>query len=129
MPPSWCLKSDAEKSLLMSKTSSSSSRSALEPLVADCRDEIVALDAAALIIERARHRARLQQQLRRRVTFRRDLRTRVAALGGTAPQSASRGARLSGTLRRVRGDEEAWSDDGAASNSARKERARNPRET
>jgi uncharacterized protein (TIGR02284 family) len=87
----------------MWNSSSSVARSALNRLVVACRDEVMALDAAALMARDSECMAQLQQQSRRRAAFRRDLSAGVLALGGVPAKTASYRARLSSALRSLRG--------------------------
>jgi hypothetical protein len=76
------------------KATSKVVRSALNQLVVACRDEELALEAAATAVLGTERRLSLQRQSRRRVLLRRDLGRAVVALGGVPPNTGSRGARL-----------------------------------
>jgi uncharacterized protein (TIGR02284 family) len=77
-------------------------RAALNRLIIAGRDEIMALDAAAAIVDGAARRTRLREQAKRRVIFQGDLAAAVTALGGAPAQSASSLAKLMARARRVR---------------------------
>jgi hypothetical protein len=66
----------------------------LNEIVVACRDEELALEAAAMAVLGAERRLSLQCQSRRKVLLRRDLGAAVVALGGVPPSVGSRGARL-----------------------------------
>jgi hypothetical protein len=91
-----------QEDVSMSKDPSIIARSALNRLVVACRDEVIPLEAAALVMGHGERRARLVQQSRRRVIFLRDLCAGVTALGEVPTLAPSYGARLSGALRGVR---------------------------
>ncbi len=76
--------------------------SALNRLIVAGRGEIATLDAAARIVDGAERRARLREQVQRRLTFRRDLAAAVTALDGVPAAHAAVGARLAAVGRRFR---------------------------
>lgn len=77
-------------------------RAALNRLIVAGRDEALALDTAARIVQGAERRRRLLHQALRRVVFQHDLSAAVVALGGVPAKSASNRARLSGLARAIR---------------------------
>jgi hypothetical protein len=87
----------------MSKTApeltKKAARRAINRLLVRCRDEIIALSAAAQVISGAEYRLRLQQQARRRAVWCQDLGEGVALLGGVPAKRASRTAELASWLR------------------------------
>jgi uncharacterized protein (TIGR02284 family) len=76
--------------------------SALNRLIVAGRGEIMALEVAARIVSDMERRARLREQIERRLTFQRDLTAGVTALGGVPATRAASGARLAAAARRVR---------------------------
>lgn len=76
--------------------------SALNRLIVAGRGEIMALVAAARIVDDAERHARLRQQVERRLTFQRDLTAAVSTLGGVPAMYAAGGAMLAARARRVR---------------------------
>jgi len=76
---------------------SSTVRAALNRLIVVCRDEVMALEAAALTVGGERKR-RLEQQASRRVIFQRDLARAVATLGGVPAKGGSPRHRLARAL-------------------------------
>jgi uncharacterized protein (TIGR02284 family) len=92
----------------MSKKLSRNAHSALNRLVVACRDEELALEAAAVVVKDEGRRRRLQDQSRRRVVFRRDLEEGIAELGGLTTHQSSFMARLRLSLWRRRGSRAAF---------------------
>jgi hypothetical protein len=85
----------------MQNDSSRTARSGLNRLVVACRDEALALDAAARGIRGEMTRARIQRQVSRRRTFREDLGTGIVALGGIPAEHGSLGGAMSTALSSV----------------------------
>lgn len=81
----------------MMPTLSSTVRAALNRLIIVCRDEVIALEAAALTVGGERRR-RLDDQVARRVVFQADLASAVAALGAVPAKRGSPGSRLANAL-------------------------------
>lgn len=75
--------------------------SALNRLIMTGWSEVVALDAAARIMDGAERRAALREQSRRRVIFRRDLAAAVTALGGVPAKPRTARAKLAAAARRL----------------------------
>lgn len=88
--------------LPMSRRASKLALSALNELVIACRDEELALEAAAAAVHGAERRFPLQDQSRRKVLLRRDLGAAVATLGGVSPEDGSRWAWVSLSLWKAR---------------------------
>ncbi|HKY36784.1 MAG TPA: hypothetical protein VJN18_12635 [Polyangiaceae bacterium] len=77
-------------------------RAALNRLIVAGRDEALALDTAARIVQGTERRRRLLHQALRRVVFQHDLSAAVVALGGTPAKAASYRARIGGLARAIR---------------------------
>jgi uncharacterized protein (TIGR02284 family) len=77
-------------------------RAALNRLIVAGRDEALALDTAARIVQGTEHRRRLLHQALRRVVFQHDLGAAVVALGGTPAKAASYRARVGDLARAIR---------------------------
>ncbi len=77
-------------------------RSALNRLIVAGRGEIMVLDVGARIVDGTERRARLRQQIERRLVFQRDLANAVTALGGVPATHATSAARIAGVARGVR---------------------------
>jgi uncharacterized protein (TIGR02284 family) len=77
-------------------------RAALNRLIVAGRDEALALDTAARIVQEADRRRRLLHQALRRVVFQHDLGAAVVALGGTPAKAASYRARIGDLARAIR---------------------------
>ena len=77
-------------------------RSVLNRLIVAGCGEIIALDAAARIIDGGERRARLREQVQRRLIFQKDLAAAVTGLGGIPAAHATGGARLAEGARRMR---------------------------
>jgi uncharacterized protein (TIGR02284 family) len=83
-------------------SSTRTARAALNRLIIACRDEALALDTAARIVQGAERRRRLSHQALRRVVFQRDLSAAVVGLGGRPVTTASYRARVASLARAVR---------------------------
>jgi uncharacterized protein (TIGR02284 family) len=86
----------------MSKDDSNAVHSALNRLVIAGFDEVVALEAAALVLRGTERKMRLIQQARRRAVFRRDLSAAVVKLGGLPANHGSYAESFRGGLRKLR---------------------------
>lgn len=75
---------------------------ALNRLIRAGLGEIITLEAGAGIVDGTDRRARLREQIQRRVVFQRDLTAAVTALGGVPATHATGGARLAAGARRIR---------------------------
>lgn len=77
-------------------------RVALNRVIIAGRDEVVAANAAASVVDGAERRARLRDQAKRRVVFQHDLTAAVTAVGGVPARNPSGLARLMTRARRIR---------------------------
>lgn len=85
-----------------SKSSSATVCTTLNRLLVADRDERLALDDAAVIVQGAARRSRLSQQVLRRRVFERDLSRAIVALGGLPATATSYRARIAKAARRLR---------------------------